>query len=184
MRNIIKLLRIKFILQITPLIGIFIISSFLFYYLKQEKDPSMPASALLNKKVPEIKSSDLLLNNINIDNDIFFEKKVLINFFASWCAPCEAEHTLLLKISNNHKDIFLLGINYKDDKNDAIKFLEDGNPYNNIAVDNEGKIAMNFGVYGLPETFIVNKSGIIIFKHVGPITKKLYDKKIKNLLSN
>ena len=73
---------------------------------------------------------------------------------------------------------------YKDDKNDAIKFLEDGNPYDNIAVDNEGKIAMNFGVYGLPETFIVNKSGIIIFKHVGPITKKLYDKKIKNLLSN
>ena len=184
MKNIKKLFKIQIVLKVMPLIGIFIISGFLFYYLKQDKDPSIPASALLNKKVPEIESGDLLENSIDINNGIFFEKKVLINFFASWCAPCETEHTLLIKISNHHKDVFFLGINYKDDKNNAIKFLEDGNPYNNIAVDNDGKIAMNFGVYGLPETFIVDKNGIVIFKHVGPITKKLYDQKIKKLLSN
>ena len=184
MRNIKKLFKVQIILKIIPLVVIFIISGFLFYYLNLDKDPSIPTSALLNKKMPEIKSNDLLVNNIDINNEIFFEKKVLINFFASWCAPCEAEHDLLIKISNIHKDVFLLGINYKDDKNDAIKFLKNGNPYNNIAVDSEGKIAMDFGVYGLPETFIVNKSGIIIFKHVGPITKKLYDQKINKLLSN
>jgi len=184
MRNISKLFKIQFILRAIPLIAVLIISGFLFYHLKQDKDPSIPTSALLNKKVPEIESSDLLKGNTNINNNIFFEKKVLINFFASWCAPCEAEHSLLIKISNIHKDVFLLGINYKDNSNDAIKFLENGNPYNNIAVDNDGKIAMDFGVYGLPETFIINKNGIVIFKHVGPITQKLYDKKIKKLLSN
>ena len=99
MRNISKLFKIQFILRAIPLIAVLIISGFLFYHLKQDKDPSIPTSALLNKKVPEIESSDLLKGNTNINNNIFFEKKVLINFFASWCAPCEAEHSLLIKIS-------------------------------------------------------------------------------------
>ena len=167
-----------------PFILTLIIFIFLLYFTLQNKDPSNPPSVLLNKKMPPFQTSNLLNKENILDEKLILEKKVLINFFASWCAPCEAEHDLLIKISNIHKDVFLLGINYKDNKKDAIKFLRNGNPYNNIAIDNEGKIAMDFGVYGLPETFIVNKSGIIIFKHVGPITKKLYDKKIKNLLSN
>ena len=184
MKNVIKLLKIQIILQIIPLLGLFVISSFLFYYLSQNKDPSIPSSALLNKKVPEFQTHDLLKNEITINNNIFPGKKVLINFFASWCAPCEVEHPILIEISDKHKNVFLLGINYKDKKNDAIEFLETGNPYNNTAVDIKGEIAINFGVYGLPETFIVDENGIIIFKHVGPITKKLYDQKIKKLLSN
>ena len=72
MKNIKKLFKIQIVLKIMPLIGIFIISGFLFYYLKQDKDPSIPASALLNKKIPEIESGDLLENNIDINNGIFF----------------------------------------------------------------------------------------------------------------
>ena len=78
----------------------------------------------------------------------------------------------------------MIGVNHKDKKDDAMNFLESGNPYDQIALDKDGKIAMEFGVYGLPETFIINEKGIIVFAYVGPITNKIYEKKIKRLLSN
>ena len=118
-----------------------------------------------------------------LTNKIINEKKVLINFFASWCEPCKIEHNILMQISNNHKNILLLGFNFKDKKKEAINFIEkNGNPFDKIGIDNDGKIAMDFGVYGLPETFIVDKNGKIIFKHVGPITNKIYNNEIKKLL--
>ena len=97
----------------------------------------------------------------------------MINFFASWCEPCKLEHSQLMSISKNQPELFLLGINYKDEKENAIKFINDlGNPYDNIGIDNTGQIGIDFGVYGLPETFIINEEGLIIYKHVGTINKK------------
>ena len=90
-----------------------------------------------------------------------------------------------MKIKRDHPDILLLGINHKDKKEDAINFiLENGNPYDYIGMDNDGKISFDFGVYGLPETFVSNNKNIIIFKHVGPLTKKIYNDTIEKLLSN
>ena len=167
-----------------PLFFTIIIFSFLLYFLIQDKNPSNPPSALLNKQMPKFQSNDLINENYQISSEIFYGKKTIINFFASWCSPCKVEHPLLIEISNDNSDVLMIGVNHKDKKDDAIKFLESGNPYDQIALDKDGKIAMEFGVYGLPETFIINEKGIIVFAYVGPITKKIYEKKIKRLLSN
>jgi len=172
--------KMKKIIVFIPLLITLFISALLLYFLIQEKDSSVPPSTLINKKSPEFSMVDLFQDKQIFDNSIIKEKKVLINFFASWCAPCKVEHSLLMEISNENPNIIILGINYKDDKNDAIEFINKfGNPYSFIGIDDTGKIAMDFGVYGLPETIIINEKGIIIFKHVGPLTKKIYNEDIR-----
>ena len=115
-----------------------------------------------------------ILSNFDINNKI-----VLINFFASWCLPCKAEHPLIFDIKKIKPDVFILGMNHKDKKIDAIKYLKiDGNPYDFVGVDKNGLIGLEFGVFGLPETFLINKSGKIIYKHLGPITKEIIKNEI------
>ena len=168
----------KIVLSI-PLISTIILCILLLYLLFEKDDLVVP----INENLPNFIGKNLLDKNEIINQDYLFEKKVLINFFASWCEPCKIEHNILMQISNNHKNILLLGFNFKDKKKEAINFIEkNGNPFDKIGIDNDGKIAMDFGVYGLPETFIVDKNGKIIFKHVGPITNKIYNNEIKKLL--
>ena len=163
---IFKKQKIKIIATI-PLLTILIIFGFFLYILIQGKDPSIPTSALLNKKLPNFQTINLLDENQIFNKQKLLGKKVLINFFSSWCEPCKLEHSQLMSISKNQPGLFVLGINYKDEKEDAIKFINDlGNPYDIIGIDNTGQIGMDFGVYGLPETFIVNEEGLIIYKHV------------------
>ena len=96
------------------------------------------------------------------------------------------ERTYFLALSNAKKDfptLFILGINHKDNKEDALKYLnEDGNPYNFVGIDQDGLIALEFGVFGLPETFIINETGKIIYKFMGPLTKEIITNEIKPLL--
>jgi len=100
----------------------------------------------------------------------------LVNFFATWCKPCRDEHNYIKRFSNQ-EGIEVIGINYKDNSQKAIGWLKElGNPYSNIAVDKNGRIAIEWGVYGIPETFIVNSKGIIKYRQAGPITKKIYKK--------
>jgi len=173
------------ILKTLPLLITFVLFSFLLYFVITNKDPSVPPSPLLNKQIPIFETNDLFDEKIKLDNDFLKNKKVIINFFASWCAPCKIEHPILMEIRNNNPNILLLGINHKDKKENAINFvLENGNPYHYIGMDSDGKISLDFGVYGLPETFISNQEEKIIFKHVGPLTLKLYNEQIKKLLSN
>ena len=168
-----------------PLAITFILFIFLFIYTMKERDPAVPPSALINKHLPDFRTFDLLDDKLTISHETLDGNKSLINFFASWCVPCKTEHPILMQISKNHNNIIILGINYMDSNEDAIKFIDSlGNPFSSIGTDDTGKIAMDFGVYGLPETFIINEQGIIVFKHVGPITKKIYNEKIKELLSN
>ena len=106
----------------------------------------------------------------------------LINFFASWCTPCRAEHHLFFKIKKEIPELYILGFSHKDDLNDSKKYLEEeGNPYSFVGIDRDGKIAFDFGVFGLPETFIINKDRKIIYKHTGPLTKKIIEDEIANL---
>ncbi len=94
----------------------------------------------------------------------------LVNIFASWCAPCREEHPKLLELSKDTR-IRLVGINYKDEPDNARRFLNAlGNPYAAIGTDKAGRAAIEWGVYGVPETFVIGRNGHIFYKHVGPIT--------------
>ena len=138
---------------------------------------------LFDEKLPNFKIINLFddskkLTNVDINN-----QQVLINFFASWCAPCKDELPLIFTLKNNYPNMMIVGIDYKDKKSDALKFLEkEGNPYNFVGLDNNGNIGLEFGVFGLPETFILNNGGKIIYKHLGPVTKKVVRNEISPLL--
>ena len=173
----------KKLLLFLPIILILFVSSFFLIYLLQNKDPNKPPSALLNENLPSFNMTNLFNDNQNISNNDLKNKIILINFFASWCAPCKVEHPLFFEIKAKNKNLYLLGVNHKDKKQDAIGYLNnEGNPYNFIGVDSLGSVALEFGVFGLPETFLINSSGKIIYKHLGPLTKKIIKNEIEPLL--
>ena len=169
-------------LLILPSIFFLLILLIFFYLLIIDRNPSELPSTLLDKNVPKFKTESLLKDKKFISSKEFGNEIVLVNFFATWCKPCRDEHIFIERFSNE-KGIKVIGINYKDNSKKAIQWLKElGNPYTNVAVDKSGRIAIDWGVYGIPETFIVNSKGIIKYRHVGPVTKKIY-KKI-NLLIN
>ena len=171
------------IMILIPILLLLFLCIFSAIYILQNKNPNAPPSALLNKKLPSFSTKSLHNEYVYLSSDNLKKKYTLINFFASWCAPCKIEHPLFFILSEDFSDLFLLGINYKDKKEDAINYLnEDGNPYNFIGVDKEGKLGLEFGVIGLPETFIINNEGKIIYKHLGPLSKKIIEDEIKPFL--
>ena len=190
----------KQIIKFAPLVILTFVCIFFLLFILLEKDPSNPPSALLNKEIPDFSttnlfnkniklSSDNIKRNVNIaaENNVNFsedtlEKYTLVNFFASWCSPCRAEHHLFFEIKKNYPNVFLLGISHKDAPEDSKKYLsEEGNPYSFVGLDQDGRIALEFGVFGLPETFIINNEGKIIFKQMGPLTEKILNDEISKL---
>ena len=161
---------------LVPAVLFFLLISVFFYLLLIDRDPSELPSVLINKEAPQFKAESLFDEKIIISNTEFGEEIVLINFFATWCLPCREEHPFIKKLSNE-PGIKLIGINYKDKKNIAKKWLNEmGNPYSKVGVDRNGRIAIDWGLYGIPETYVVDKNGIVQYKYIGPITKKTYKK--------
>ena len=164
---------------ITPLMVLTTICLFFLIFILLGKNPNDPPSALLNKSLPIFSSTNLYDNDDTLLSDSLKGNYTLINFFASWCTPCRAEHHLFFKIQKEIPELFILGFSHKDDLGDSKKYLEEeGNPYSFVGIDRDGKIAFDFGVFGLPETFIINKDGKIIYKHTGPLTKKIVEDEI------
>ena len=171
------------IFLLTPLIVLLLVCIFSLTYLLTGKDPNKPPSALLNKSVPVFESSSLYNSNEIIKTKDLQNKKTLINFFASWCSPCKVEHPLFFEIRKNYPELYLLGFNHKDPMLDAKKYLkDDGNPYHFVGVDSDGLIALEFGVFGLPETYLINEEGKIIYKFMGPLTEDILKNEIAPLL--
>ena len=136
-------------------------------------------SSVFNEKTPEFTAVSLTNKNIQLTFNDLKNKIVLINFFASWCLPCKVEHPLLMNLKNNFPKLIIFGFNHKDKKEDAINFLStNGNPYSFVGVDSDGMIGLKFGVFGLPETFLINSKGDIIFKHTGPLSEDIIQKEI------
>ena len=163
-------------LLIIPSILFLIILSTFFYLLIIERNPLELPSNLLDKNVPSFEAESLLKNENFVSSKEFGNEIILVNFFATWCQPCRDEHTFIKRLSNEN-GIRVIGINYKDSPGNAIEWLKNlGNPYSDIPIDKNGRIAIDWGVYGIPETFIVNSKGIIKYRHVGAITKKIYKK--------
>ena len=163
-------------LLIFPFIIFFLILSIFFYLLINERSPSEIPSNLLNKEVPKFETKTLLKTEKFISAKEFGNEIILVNFFATWCKPCLDEHNYIKRFSNE-KAIRVIGINYKDNSKKTVKWLQKlGNPYTDVPIDKNGTIAIDWGVYGIPETFIVNSKGIIKYRHVGAITKTSYKK--------
>ena len=133
-----------------------------------------------NRPIFEAKdfNSNLFINSEKIfEDDIFY----IVNIWASWCVPCRTEHPLLMKLSKN-QSVKLIGLNYRDNLNNAKNFITDlGNPYSQIIIDDDGTLSVEFGAYGVPETFIIDKNKQIIRKFIGPINKDIIEE-IKSII--
>ena len=160
---------------------IFIILS-LFLLKGLYNDPKKVESPLIGKKFPRFELKDLY-QNITHSNDSFLDKKTIINVWASWCLECEREHSYLIDLSKN-KEYDLVGINYKDEIKDAKGWLDmRGNPYRIIIRDYTGDLSLNLGVYGVPETYIIDKNHIILYKHIGAINSDIIKDEMIPILS-
>ncbi|MBB5073872.1 cytochrome c biogenesis protein CcmG/thiol:disulfide interchange protein DsbE [Bartonella callosciuri] len=158
----------------------FLLLIILFFYFidnKHPNDTSLLPSTFVEKPAPKI-NLPLLGNKNYLNSEQFKGRITLVNFWGSWCFSCREEHSLLMKIAQDQR-FDLIGINYKDSQENAQRFLNSfGNPFKVIGFDISGHTAINWGVYGPPETFLLNKESIIIAKHVGPLTWQIYQEKI------
>lgn len=136
--------------------------------------PNIVPSALIDKSVPEFTLAGLPGAGVELAEGFssadLTGRVSIVNVFASWCFPCRIEHPLLMRLARNPK-VRIFGLNYKDRPEDARAWLKElGNPYYRIGADRDGRIAIDWGVYGVPETFIIDAEGRIRYKYVGPIT--------------
>jgi len=135
-------------------------------------EPSKIPSALINKPVPDFTLAAVPGLDVPglASGDLKTGKVTVVNVWASWCAPCRIEHPLLTELAKR-PDITLAGINYKDEPENAVRFLTTlGQPFAAVGMDRDGRAAVNWGVYGVPETFVVDGEGRIRYKHIGPLT--------------
>lgn len=139
--------------------------------LMSGRDISEIPSALIGEPAPRTELPPLPGAELpGLDSATFAGKVTLVNVFASWCVPCRDEHPMVMELKRDGR-FAVTGLNYKDKPANALKFLTElGNPYTAIGIDENGRAGINWGVYGVPETFLVGKDGRIAYKHVGPIT--------------
>ena len=171
-------------LMALPLIG-FVALAALFWFGLREGDPSRIPSALIGRPAPQTALpalEGLVAGGSQVpglDPNMFKGKVSLVNVWASWCVPCHDEAPLLTQLGQD-KRLQLVGINYKDAPDNARRFLGGyGNPFGIVGVDGNGRAAIEWGVYGVPETFIVGRDGKIAYKLVGPVTPENIDTVLK-----
>ncbi len=133
-------------------------------------DPKKVPSPFIGKPAPSFNLPELYANDTVINPEKMKGQVWILNVFASWCVSCRAEHSVITRLIKQ-SNINVVGLNYKDPEVDAKRWLAQfGNPYFSVAVDIEGRTGIDWGVYGVPETFVIDKKGIIRLKHIGPVT--------------
>ncbi len=164
-----------------PLVVFLMMALFLGFGFRLDNAKILP-SALLDKPVPEFRLHDLMLKEVVRSPKDLLGEVALINVWGTWCPNCIVEHPELLRISKE-EDIKVYGINYRDNNAKAIEWLERfEDPYIFSVVDSEGKLAIDLGVYGAPETFVIDKKGIIRKRHVGPLNFEIWTNEIEPIV--
>ena len=170
-----KIIKITIIFLLIFILGIF--------FLSLNKSSNYNTESLVGNKLGEIELISFEDDSIFTNDDFKQNSFTLINFWASWCAPCRIEHPQLMELSKEN-NIKILGINFKDKKINALKFLKDlGDPYEYLTRDSNGKQSVNFGIYGIPESILIDNKLTIIKKFVGPLTKQDLNN-IKEIINN
>ena len=159
----------KIIKSIIVFLFIFVL---LVFYNSLNRETNYSTDYLLGNKLTNINLKSFDDNKIYTSEDIQKSRYTLINFWASWCAPCRIEHPYLMQLSKE-KNLKILGVNFKDKKINASKFLNElGNPYYYMAKDTTGKQSVNFGIYGIPESILIDNETIVLKKFVGPLNEQ------------
>lgn len=173
-------------LYIVPLALFIALVIYFFVAMRGGYDPSTLPSAMIGKPVPTFDLPGPLVSpsyagprvKLGFSNRDLLGHVVLVNFFASWCIPCRVEHPVLMGLGPA-ADVPVVGIAYKDKSQDAVGFLNEyGNPYVAVAMDEGGRTGIDFGVYGVPETYLIDKHGIIRLRYVGPLTAEVVAREI------
>jgi len=143
------------------------------------RDPSEIPSPLLMKPAPEFELPSLKDPGRNVGSADYKGRLALLNVWATWCVGCRQEHDYLLRLANE-TDIPLYGLNWRDRREDAISWLQQlGDPYVASAYDEDGRVGIDWGVYGAPETFLINTDGIVLYKHISPLTEEVWQKEFQ-----
>jgi cytochrome c biogenesis protein CcmG/thiol:disulfide interchange protein DsbE len=169
------------VVYLLPLLAFFVLVAWFALALRPNYDPQTLPSAMIDQPAPAFD-----LGSLNGGPDLSLSglkgQVVLVNFFASWCAPCRVEHPILMRLAAE-EHVALYGIDYKDRPEDARRILAQlGDPYRAIGLDPDGVTGINFGVYGVPETYVIDKTGQIRKRFVGPLTGEALQQELLPLL--
>lgn len=160
------------ILALAPLLIAVVFGAFFLWGLDPDRDPNAIPSVLISQPAPEFALESvegLEVPGLSRSDLLATDRPVILNVFASWCVPCRAEHAVLTALAEEEGQT-LYGINYKDKPKDAVRWLNDlGNPYQRIGSDLSGRAGIEWGISGVPETFIVGAGGIVLYRYVGPV---------------
>ena len=164
------------LIVLIPLIAFAALAAYLAVGLTH--DPRVLPTALLDKPAPAFVLPPLREGGPGLAKADLEGQVSLVNVFASWCVPCRAEHPLLMRLAQE-KIVPIYGINWKDKREDATAWLDRlGNPYSRIGYDGDGRVGIDWGVYGVPETYIIDRQGRIRHRHVGPLVPETLEKEI------
>lgn len=176
-------LRLRFVLPV----AVFVVLAGAFWYVlnqmeKGSYDGRVVPSAMIGKPAPTFALPSPENLGPGLSTRDLKGKITIVNVFASWCGPCLIEHPLMMELARD-KRIQIVGLNYKNAPKKAVAWLkEHGNPYARIGSDRIGTVAIEWGVYGVPETFIVDRAGIIRYRHAGPITPQLMRREVRPMI--
>ncbi|MGJ8581837.1 MAG: DsbE family thiol:disulfide interchange protein [Psychromonas sp.] len=167
----------RIIMLLVPFVIFIIGAIFLATPLLKGSDPSKLESALIGQPVPQFTLQDIFDQNKQYNADIFKGQKMLLNVWATWCPTCYAEHTYLNKLAE--QGLYIVGMNYKDNRKKAIRWLNElHNPYQISLFDKSGLLGLDLGVYGAPETFLIDSLGVIRYRHVGDLNEQVWNDKL------
>jgi cytochrome c biogenesis protein CcmG/thiol:disulfide interchange protein DsbE len=146
-------------------------------------NPREVPSPLVGKPVPEFSLPPVRGRTLGLSSADLKSEVSIVNVFASWCVPCREEHPVFLRMKREGL-VPIHGLNYKDRPEDAQKWLDElGDPYTRTGADVDGRAGIEWGVYGVPETFVIDRQGRIAYKHIGPVTPKLVDETLRPLIA-